>query len=90
VSTDSNLQKRNPTESANATAGDTDHQVFAEKPAKVNAFRALKDRFAFQGRRLFRTDPTDGRVLYFIERLGLVQLADRDHAIAILQMMEAR
>ena len=53
-------------------------------------FGNLSARFALQGHRLYRTDPADGRVLYFIERLGLIQLADLDHAIAILTMMEAR
>ena len=53
-------------------------------------FGNLKARFALQGHRLYRTDPADGRVLFFIERLGLIQLADLDHAIAILTMMEAR
>jgi hypothetical protein len=53
-------------------------------------FGNLSARFALQGHRLYRTDPADGRVLYFIERLGLIQLADLDHAITILTMMEAR
>ena len=53
-------------------------------------FGNLSARFALQGHRLYRTDPADGRVLFFIERLGLIQLADLDHTIAILTMMEAR
>lgn len=53
-------------------------------------FGNLSARFALQGHRLYRTDPADGRVLYFIERHGLIQLADLDHALAILKMMEAR
>lgn len=53
-------------------------------------FENLKARFALRGHRLYRTDPADGRVLYFIERLGLIQLADLDHAVTILTMMEAR
>jgi hypothetical protein len=53
-------------------------------------FGNLSARFALRGHRLYRTDPADGRVLYFIERLGLIQLADLDHAIAILSMLEGR
>lgn len=53
-------------------------------------FGNLTARFALQGHRLYRTDPADGRVLYFIERLGLIQLADLDQAVAILTMMEAQ
>jgi len=53
-------------------------------------FGNLSARFALHGHRLYRTDPADGRVLYFIERLGLIQLADLDHAVSILTMMEAR
>lgn len=53
-------------------------------------FGSLSARFALQGYRLYRTDPADGRVLYFFERLGLVQLADLDHATAILAKLEAR
>ena len=53
-------------------------------------FENLKARFALQGRRLYRTDPADGRVLFFIERLGMIELADLDHAVAVLAMMEAR
>lgn len=53
-------------------------------------FAAIKDRFALQGHRLYRTDPADGRVLYFIERLGLIQLADLDHAMTALTMLEGR
>lgn len=53
-------------------------------------FGNLSARFALQGHRLYRTDPADGRVLYFIERNGQIQLADLDNAIAIVTMMEAR
>ena len=53
-------------------------------------FGNLRARFALQGHRLHRTDPADGRVLYFIEKNGLIQLADLDRALAILTMMEAR
>lgn len=53
-------------------------------------FENLKARFAIQGHMLYRTDPADGRVLYFIERLGLIQLADLNHAIAILNLLEGR
>lgn len=53
-------------------------------------FAHLKDLFAFQGRRLYRSDPADGRILYFIERLGLVELADLDNALATLKALEAR
>lgn len=53
-------------------------------------FGNLSARFALHGHRLYRTDPADGRVLYFIERNGLIQLADLDSAIDIVTMMEAR
>lgn len=53
-------------------------------------FENLKARFALQGHRLYRNDPADGRVLYFIERNGLIQLAALDSALAIVTMMEAR
>lgn len=53
-------------------------------------FGNLKDRFALQGHWLYRTDPADGRVLYFIERLGLIQLADLNTAIDVLARLEAR
>ena len=51
-------------------------------------FENLRDRFALNGRRLYRTDPSDGRVFYFIEQLGLIQLADLDTAIDILRALE--
>jgi hypothetical protein len=53
-------------------------------------FGNLSARFARQGHRLYRTDPADGRVLFFIERLGLIQLADLDIALGILAKLEAR
>jgi hypothetical protein len=53
-------------------------------------FGNLSARIALLGHRLYRTDPADGRMVYFIERMGLIQLADLDHAVTILTMMEAR
>lgn len=53
-------------------------------------FRNLAARFALQGHRLYRSNPADGRVLYFIERLGLIQLATLDIAMEALSKLEAR
>jgi hypothetical protein len=91
MSTDSTPQKRKPTGSANSTAGGTDRQIFAGKPANDNAFRALKDRFALQGRCLYRSDPADGRVVYFVERMGLIELViGLDEALDLILALEAR
>ncbi len=39
---------------------------------------------------LFRSDPADGHVFYFIERNGLIQLATLNIAVEILAKLEAR
>jgi hypothetical protein len=95
MSTDSTPQKRKPTGSANSTAGGTDREIFAgqrssDKHLGTKEFRNLSARFALQGHALYRTDPADGRVLYFIERLGLIQLTTLDIAMDILAKLEAR
>lgn len=53
-------------------------------------FRNLSARFALQGHRLYRSNPADGCVLYFIERLGLIQLATLDIAMETLAKLETR
>lgn len=53
-------------------------------------FRNLSARFALQGHTLYRSNPADGRVLYFIERNGLIQLATLDIAMDVLAKLEAR
>lgn len=93
MSTDNMPHKGKPTGSANSTAGGTDRQIFSrhalcDKTEK--GFSSLCARFAMQGHRLYRTDPADGRVLYFIERMGLIQLATFDSSMDVLAKLEAR
>jgi len=61
-----------------------------DKASCAKEFNGLAARFALQGYRLYRSNPADGRVLYFIERLGLIQLATLDIALDILAKLEAR
>lgn len=65
-------------------------KFFSEHFFPDKQFSNLKARFALQGHRLYRTDSSDGRILYFIERIGLIQLADLDHTVAILKILEVR
>lgn len=59
-------------------------------PANGKHFQALKAQFARQGGCLYRTGPVEGRVPYFIERNGLIRLADLANAITSVTMMEVR
>lgn len=91
MSTDNTPKKRKPTGSANSTAGGTDRQILAGKPANDKQFHALKARLALQGRCLFRSDPADGRVVYFIERMGLIELVSGlEEAFDLVRALEAR
>lgn len=53
-------------------------------------FRDLSAQFALQGHTLYRSNPADGRVLYFIESNGLIQLATLDIAMDVLAKLEVR
>lgn len=90
MSTDSTPRKRKPTGSANSTAGGTDHQIFAGKPANDNDFQRLKDWFRRQNYMLFRSDERDGSVVYFAARFGSCHLLTAGDANIAVDMWEAR
>lgn len=77
-------EKEKPTGGGNPTAGDTINDLdfpTGQRPGK--AFDSLRAAFALQGHILHRSDASDGPVIYWAERWGLVRYLPTLHDAAL-------
>ena len=65
--------KEMPTGDANPTAGHTDQLTVPNSVHTDKVFYSLRAAFALHSHALHRTDPNDGTVTYWAERLGQVR-----------------
>ena len=83
--------KETPTEDANPTAGHTDSQTVPNAQDTDKLFQTLRAAYALHGHALHRTDPSDGAVIYWAERWGLVRyLPTIDTARRFLEQIGGR
>jgi hypothetical protein len=66
-------------------------QIFKKQTLPDKAFATLQARAALHGASLHRTHPSDGLVVYFVKRHGLVQLANNIQRVeAMLNCLGAK
>ena len=84
--------KKMPTGDGNPTAGNAINDLdFPTAERKDKAFSTLRAGYALEGYALHRSDPADGPVVYWLERLGLVHyLPTIDAARLLLDQLGSR
>ena len=65
--------KEKPFGDGNPTVGHTDQQTVPNPVNTDKVFHSLRAALSLHGHTLHRTDPTDGTVIYWAERWGLVR-----------------
>ncbi len=66
-------QKEKPTGDGNPTAGHTDPHTVTKQESPDKEFSNFRAAYAMRGYCLYRTNPDDGAVSYWVERWGLAR-----------------
>ena len=83
--------KKMPAGDGNPTAGHTDNQTVPNPKNSDEVFHSMRAAFALHGQALHRTDPKDGTMTYWTERLGLIRhLPNIDTARQFLEQIGGR